>query len=216
MTRRTDGPRIAALALMLTLAAGAAQAHCDSLDGPVVRDAQRALQRGEFAPVLKWVGEDGVAEVHEAFRAALAVRTEGARARPLADRYFFETLVRVHRAGEGEGFTGLKPAGATAPAIAAADRALREGSGARLSKELGARLAEAVETRYRSVRELERHANDNVDAGRAYVAAYVGYIHLVEQAERLIDLGASIHHDSPAGAAAARYAGGACVGTAAD
>lgn len=48
-------------------------------------------------------------------------------ARQLADMHFFETLVRLHRAGEGAGFTGLKPAGRDlGPAIPAADKALRD------------------------------------------------------------------------------------------
>lgn len=187
-----------AAALAVTFATGEAHAHCDALDGPVVRDARLALERGDPAPVLKWVGPKGEAEVREAFRAALAVRAKGDEARQLADRYFFETLVRVHRAGEGEGFTGLKPAGSVDPGIAAADRALQAGSVARLSKELSARLADGVATRFRRAKELRQHAGDSVEAGRAYVAAYVDYIHFVEEADRLARLGAPhVHHDEP-------------------
>ena len=179
--------------------AGAARAHCDSLDGPVVRDARVALERGDPAPALKWVDAKGEAEVREAFRAALAVRTQGPEARQLADRYFFETLVRIHRAGEGEGFTGLKPAGSIDPGLAAADRALETGTAAPLAQEVSARLAEGVAMRFRRALALRQHADESVDAGRAYVAAYVDYVHFVEEADRLARLGAPhVHHDTTA------------------
>jgi uncharacterized protein DUF6448 len=55
------------------------------------------------------------------------VRKAGGEARDLADMYFFETLVRVHRAGEGAGYTGLKPAGHVEPPVAAADAAIENG-----------------------------------------------------------------------------------------
>lgn len=198
-----DRPRLLLLSLAAVLAvafaAGEARAHCDSLDGPVVRDARLALERGDPTPVLKWVTPKGEAEVREAFRSTLAVRAKGGEARQLADRYFFETLVRVHRAGEGEGFTGLKPAGSIDPGLAAADRALEGGSVAPLSQALTARLADGVMTRFRHAMELKQHAGDSVEAGRAYVAAYVDYVHFVEEVDRLGRLGAPHgHHDQPA------------------
>jgi hypothetical protein len=88
-----------------------AWAHCDSLDGPVIQDARLALEKGDSNPVLKWVKKEHEGEIKEAFRLSLAVREKGADAKALAERYFFELLVRIHRAGEGEAFTGLKPAG---------------------------------------------------------------------------------------------------------
>jgi hypothetical protein len=184
----------AALAAMFAM--GEARAHCDALDGPVVRDARLALERGDPTPVLKWVEPQAEAEIREAFRATLAVRATSDEARQLADRYFFETLVRVHRAGEGEGFTGLKPAGSVDPGIAAADRALEAGSATRLSQALSARLSDGIATRFRRAMELRQQAGDSPDAGRAYVAAYVDYIHFVEEADRLARLGAPhVHHD---------------------
>ena len=88
-----------------------ALAHCDGLDGPVVKAAQRALETRNPALVLIWVQEKDEPEIRKAFEQTLAVRELCPQARELADRFFFETLVRVHRAGEGAPFTGLKPAG---------------------------------------------------------------------------------------------------------
>ena len=107
----------------------AALAHCDGMDGPVVKAAQRALEIGNVNLVLIWVQKQDELEVRRAFERTLAVRTLSPEAKELADRYFFETLVRLHRAGEGAPYTGLKPAGRDlGPAIPAADRALEEGS----------------------------------------------------------------------------------------
>src|SRR5678815_4655675 len=106
-----------------------ALAHCDGLDGPVVQAAQRALDTRNPALVLIWVQEKDEPEIRKAFEQALAVRELSSQAKALADRFFFETLVRVHRAGEGAPFTGLKPAGRDlGRAIPAADEAVRVGS----------------------------------------------------------------------------------------
>src|SRR5210317_1037120 len=103
-------------------------AHCDTLDGPVVQTARIALEKGDVTPLLKWVHADDEKEIRVAFQKTLAVRAKGAEAKELADMYFFETLVRIHRAGEGAPYTGLKPGEAVDPAVALADKALESGS----------------------------------------------------------------------------------------
>jgi hypothetical protein len=179
--------------------AGAVQAHCDSLDGPVVRDALAALESGDPTIVRKWVAADQEPELVEVFERALAVRMLGAQARDVADRLFFETLVRLHRASEGEAFTGLKPAGSVDPGLQMADAALAAGSPHELVGDLVAAVQEAVEARFAAVQEAQRHSDDSVAAGRAYVNAYVEYAHLVEQLHELASHGAaSPHHEPPA------------------
>ena len=117
---------VVALVMILVLAtAGDALAHCDGLDGPVVNLARQALAKGDVKIVLPWVAADKEPEIRKAFDLAVAVRSKGEKEKELADTYFFETLVRVHRAGEGAPYTGLKPAGLDlGPAIPAADKAL--------------------------------------------------------------------------------------------
>jgi hypothetical protein len=112
------------------------EAHCDTMDGPVVKAAQAALEKGNVTPVLKWVKPPQEADVRAAFQKTLAVRGLGREARDLADQYFFETLVRLHREGEGAPYTGLKPAGAVEPVVAAADKALEAGSVEELTREI--------------------------------------------------------------------------------
>jgi Family of unknown function (DUF6448) len=99
--------------------------HCDSLDGPVVGAARAALEAGDVALVLPFVPERDEADVRSAFTDVTRVRAMGDEARAVADRFFFETVVRVHRAGEGASYTGLKPAGTpVSPVIPIAEEAL--------------------------------------------------------------------------------------------
>jgi hypothetical protein len=190
---------LTALVLLALLVTQAASAHCDALDGPVVADARLALEQRDPAAVLKWVRAGDEAEIRTAFARTLAVRAKGRDARELAERWFFETLVRIHRAGEGEPFTGLKPAGHIDPGLAAADTALREGNAEALAHELGAALAAGVARRHATAVERRAHAGDNAASGRAYVEAYVDYAHFVEAAHALAQQGASHHHAEPAG-----------------
>ena len=186
-----------AVLLLVVLSAsmpGPARAHCDTLDGPVVADAKAALQKGDVAPVLKWVRADDEKEIREAFAKTLKVRELGDDARDLADYHFFETLVRIHRAGEGVAFTGLKPAGTVDPGIAAADKALDSGSADQLAAELGERVAAGLRDRFARVVAAKRHADESVEMGRAYVAAYVEYVHYVEAVHALASAPASEHH----------------------
>ena len=169
-------------ALSLTLVPRAALAHCDTLDGPVVKDARAALDSKDVTPVLKWVRPDKEGEIREAFQHAVGVRTLGPEARALADRFFFETLVRVHREGEGAPYTGLKPAGtAVDPGIAASDAALETGSVDPLVKLLSAEVDRGLRHRFAQAAEARKHATESVEMGRQYVAAYVEFMHYAER-----------------------------------
>lgn len=155
-------------------------AHCDTLDGPVVGDARTALGKGDVTPILKWVQPKDEAEIREAFARTMAVRKLDPKAQQLADTFFFETLVRIHRAGEGAPYTGLKAAGSVEPVVAKADRALADGSVDGLAKALAAHTEEGVRKRFEQAKETGKHSRESVEAGRKYVEAYVTYVHYVE------------------------------------
>jgi hypothetical protein len=157
-----------------------ASAHCDGLDGPVVNEARAALEKGEIAPVLKWVKAEHEEEVRQVFAETRKVRDLSPEAKALADRYFFETLVRVHREGEGAAYTGLKPAGMIDPPIVKADAALAGGSADKLADAISAHVGKAIRERFDHALEAKNHADENVQAGREFVDAYVQYIHFVE------------------------------------
>jgi hypothetical protein len=168
-------------------------AHCDTLDGPVVADAKLALEKGNVAIVLKWVKAENEEEIKTVFNKVLAVRPSGKEAKELADLYFFETLVRLHRAGEGAGYSGLKPAGSLEPSVAAADKTIEAGSVDRLAKEIGKAAEKAVRERYERLMSAKKHKDESVDAGREYIEVYVEYVHFVETLHDTI-MAKAAHH----------------------
>jgi hypothetical protein len=187
MTIRNICTALAMAAIASLMTAAEARAHCDSLDGPVVKAAQRALDTRRLAEALIWVQPADEAEIRAAFDRTLAVRGLGPDARELADRYFFETLVRVHRAGEGAPYTGLKPAGQDlGPAIPAADNALEERSAAPVLALLTRTLEQQVRSQLQHVIKARNFKADDVAAGREFVRAYVEFIHYVERLHEAI------------------------------
>jgi hypothetical protein len=182
------------LAAALALSWGtAAQAHCDTLDGPVVSTARKALDTNNVNLVLGWVQKKDEAEIRNAFQKASAVRKTGGSARELADTYFFETLVRVHRAGEGAPFTGLKPAGQIHPAIEAADKSIDTGKLEPVAKFLTDRTHEGLHKQFEAVTSKKKFAPNDVAAARAYVGAYVEYTHYVERLYEAAGTGGAAH-----------------------
>lgn len=149
--------------------------HCDSLDGPVVTAARAALEAGDVDLVLPFVPADGETEVRDAFALVLDARSTGGEAADVADRWFFETVVRVHRAGEGAPFTGLKPAGLdVGPVIPAAERALATGLPDELVDLLCATVRTQVERRLALATGLRPGPAATVAESREYVEAMLG------------------------------------------
>lgn len=188
---------LAGLLSVVLLAPQRASAHCDGMDGPVVMAAQRALATGNVNLILVWVQGKEEAEVRKTFALAQAVRKLNPQARELADRHFFETVVRLHRAGEGEPYTGLQPAGRDlGPAIPAADRALESGSIDALAGMIADGAASGVRERFQAVAARKKSAGDDVAAGREYVKAYVEFLHYVESLHEAIHSGGHEHPDA--------------------
>lgn len=157
-----------------------AGAHCDTLEGPVVMAAKAALENGDITPILKWVKKEDEKEIKDAFKKTLAVRKLGKEAKELADMYFFETLVRIHRAGEGAPYTGLKSE-KPEPIIVEADKALENGSVENLIKHVTNAVANGIKERFVHAKEAKKHADESVEAGRKFVEAYVEFTHYVER-----------------------------------
>jgi hypothetical protein len=164
------------------LFAGNVLAHCDTMAGPVVKAAQEALRTRNVNLVLIWVQKNDEAEVRDKFQQALAVRKLNRQARELADNYFFETIVRLHRTGEGEPYTGLKPLGTDlGPLIPVADESLAAGSADKLLKLFPAAARPDIEARFQQVLRQRRFRANDVEAGRTYVNAYITFMHYVEE-----------------------------------
>lgn len=172
---------VAGLVVLLT-GVNYAFAHCDGLDGPVVKAAQKALQTKNVNLILVWVQKESESELESTFQQTLAVRKLSPESKAVADRHLFETLVRLHRAGEGAPYDGLKPAGRDlGPAIPAADRAVESGSTTALETLLVNELRAGLRESFGHVKAKANYDANDVAAGRDYVRAYVEYIHFVER-----------------------------------
>jgi hypothetical protein len=159
-----------------------ASAHCDTMNGPVVIAAQKALATNNVNLALVWVQKKDEATIKEAFTKTMTVRKLSPEAKTLADMYFFETLVRIHRAGEGVAYTGLKPAETQVdPGIEAADKALEKGSAEELLDYLNEAVHHGVDEQFAGAMAKKNFKIDDLKAGREYVKAYVEFIHYVER-----------------------------------
>ncbi|HEY6947947.1 MAG TPA: DUF6448 family protein, partial [Gemmatimonadales bacterium] len=161
----------------------------------VVKAAKNALRTGNVNLVLIWVQQKDEAEIRAAFQQVVVVRKQSPEAQALADRSFFETLVRVHRAGEGAPYTGLKPAGRDlGPAIPAADKALESGTLGPLQDLLVKTVQRGLHEHFEALRTLRAYDPNDVAAGRRYVQAYVAYIHYVERLHEAATTSAEGHY----------------------
>jgi hypothetical protein len=172
---------LVAVAALVAFAPGTANAHCDTMAGPVVSAARQALDTGNINLVLIWVQPNDEAAIRAEFDKARAARQIGGKTKDDADMRFFEALVRIHRAGEGAPYTGIKPAGTDIGiAVPAADRALESGSVAELQKLVGDAVLGGVARHFQEALDQRRYDPNDVAAGRAFVKAYVEYTHYLE------------------------------------
>lgn len=170
----------AAFAAGLVMTA-AVQAHCDGMDGPVITEAIAAIDAGDVTPILKWIPASDEAEIRALFDRTQTVRQLGDEARQVADQHFLETLVRLHRAYEGAPFTGIKPSGTPVdPAVVRADIALVEGNVDQLANDLANAVRDSIKQKFAAAHEAHAQKDQDVERGRAFVAAYVDYVHHVE------------------------------------
>lgn len=153
-------------------------AHCDTLDGPVIQDARKAIEAKDITPVLKWVKPKDEKTVRAAFQKVLEGKV---KSHDVTEHQFFATLVKIHRAGEGAPFTGLKPAGAVEPAVAEADKALASGSSDALVELITGDIAAGIKKRFEHAAATYKHKDESVAQGREFVEAYVAFTHYVER-----------------------------------
>jgi hypothetical protein len=192
----------AIVAAGIMFGAQSAQAHCDSVDGPVAKAVQKALETGNINPVLAYAPATAEAEIRAAFEKSRKVRGLGADVRELADQAVMETVIRLHRAGEGAAYTGLKPAGIDyGPVIPAAEHAVETGDLAKLKAVLMEKIEHALNERLAHVRELqeaplEPETAAEVPHSRERVSAELGFITFAENLHQAaLGKGAEQHAD---------------------
>jgi hypothetical protein len=166
------------------------------MSGPVIPEAMAALEKGDITPVLKWIKPEYETEVKTAFSLAVKVRDKSPEAKKLADKYFLETLIRIHRAGEGAPYTGIKE---TPPEkiIILTDQALVSGSADELIEKIQTHLAEAIKEKFNKALQASKNKDKSIESGREFVEAYVQYTHYVEGIHAAIMSTGSHHGHSP-------------------
>jgi hypothetical protein len=184
--------RLAFIALAVVAVPAPARAHCDAIDGPVASAAVRALDQRNVNLVLPYVAAESEAELVAAYGKAAAVRSTDSAAREVADRWFMETAVRLHRAGEKAPYTGLKPAGQDhGPAIRAAERALQSGKVAPVLDLLSQHVEHGIVGRFGHAAHAPRPAglasHADVAQARERVRAELGFIEYVEHVYRAVE-----------------------------
>ncbi len=181
------------LAIGLWMLPQQAFAHCDSYDGPVIKDAMAALQTKDVAPVLKWIAPQHEEEITGLFDKTLKYKNADEEIYELLEKHFLETLVRLHREGEGAPYTGLKPAGSTSKIIQMTDAALHEEKPEPLVSALKSHLEAVVREKYDKVERLRKEKDLSPGAGRKFVAAYVDYTHTIEALHEVMTHSAEPH-----------------------
>jgi hypothetical protein len=175
-----------------------AEAHCDSMGGPVVLAAQEALESGNVNLVLIWVNEEQEDQIRNSFQQAMDVRGENEQVREMADMYFFETLVRLHRESEGAPYTGLKPADADfGPVIPAGDQALETGSLTEMRDLIVKEFEAGLHAYFDEMMEAKEFDTNDVEAGREFVHSYVKFMHYagpVYNAAKAEEASNHVHH----------------------
>jgi hypothetical protein len=177
-----------------------ATAHCDALDGPVAKVVQKALENGNINPVLAYAPATAETEIRAAFERSRKVRSLGPDAKALADYAFMETVIRLHRAGEGAPYTGLKPAGADyGPVIPAAEHAVQSGDLTKLKAVLVEQIEHALHERLANARKFQRISLEPKTAAevphvRERVSAELGFITFAETLRQAAQGKGAEHH----------------------
>ena len=180
-------------AVLSMLVISPAFAHCDSYDGPVVKDALQALETNNVGLVYKWISTEQEAEISALFTKTYNLKKGDKEIYSLVEKHFLETLIRLHRQTEGFGFDGIKAAGTTKPIVQLSDKAIETGNVENLINQLNGHIAKVVEDKYNAVKELEKVKNESPEKGRDYVKAYVMYTHSLEAIHDIVEQVASGH-----------------------
>ena len=169
------------LLILLSINSVQTSAHCDGVDGPVVLAAKKAIETNNLDHALIWIQPEHEDELRAVFEKTLKVRNQSKEAQELADMYFFETFVRLHRLGEGAAYTGLKPAGTDlGAAIPLADKSIDNESLTELYKLLSNEIHDGLHNYFEELMSKKNFDTNNVNAGREFVESYVKFMHYVE------------------------------------
>lgn len=151
--------------------------HCDTLDGPVVQAAKNALETGNVNIILPWVYADGEQQLRNVFTQVLEVKKlKEPVATQVAERWLFETAVRIHREGEGAPLTRLKPTGLEfGPILQKDDKSIEPGNPNEVIHTLQHAVQHEIKEKFKNIQHSKNYDLNDVTAARKYVNAYLTY-----------------------------------------
>ena len=171
---------VAAVGIML-IAPLSASAHCDTMDGPTVKDGRKAMETNNINYAMKWVQPKYEKEIEQIFELSMKVKDLSPDAKELAEKYFFENLVRLHRTGENAPFGGLKPSGTPIDEkLLAADKSIDVGNLSPLKNMIEKEKMPELKEKFKKVMALKNFDVNNLEAGREYIEAYVKFFKFAE------------------------------------
>lgn len=164
-------------------------AHCDSYDGPVIKDAYKALETNNVSLVLKWIDQKQEQEITTLFDKTYKLRSGDKEIYQIVEKHFLETLVRLHRETEGAPYSGLKPAGTTKKIVVLSDKAIDSKSVDELVGKLNSHIEKVVREKFNLVSSLYNEKDKSAEKGREYVKAYIDYTHTLEVIHDILEHG---------------------------
>jgi len=168
---------------------GTTYGHCNTRQGPVAKDARKALKNNDFETVAIWITENEEAELKQKFEKALQVYNKGGESKELAKDYFMENTVRLHRLAEGMSYKGLKTIDEFPEDIQAAEKALDIKDSKPINDLLVKELKDKVDKWHKKTIEAKKHKDESVEAGRKYASTYVKYTVFVHKLYNAIQAG---------------------------
>jgi hypothetical protein len=147
------------------------------MDGPVVSAAEMALEMGNVNYILPYVKKEDEKELKYSFEKALSVRELSEDASELADYYFFETSVRLHRKGEGKSYDGIKPSGLNwGPVIRRAEKTIEEEDLTDFLEFMQATIEDELRERFDDVVEKKDYELSDVESAREYIESMLEFV----------------------------------------
>lgn len=177
-------------------------AHCDTMDWPLILDAQKSLETKDPNYFLIWVQKKDEATMLEEFNKTLSLKQANPENSENIDKAFLEKLVKIHREWEWAEYTWLKPAGSiTNPVIILWDKSFETKDSTKLEEYFAKTITDEIKHRFQKVIEKQNYAKEDLAAGREYIAEYITFLHWAEWVEEMMKKKIT-HHVENAGSEA--------------
>jgi len=164
--------------------------YCDSMDGPVVKAAEMALEMENINYALPYILKKYEDELKDAFERTIQVRELSGDAAELADYWFFETTVRLHLKGRKRPYTGLKASGLNEDhVLSMADKAINNENLNDLNKFLLNSIKEDVEVRFDDVISKKDYDLNDIEDARDFVDSTLNFYFYLQKLFKFMEEG---------------------------